>query len=172
MTCGCGTTHREARLRDISFRINHANTVAPITGVSPILLTNAVIHQTALGGTSFVHTFSLRVNSCICIRGNNRVVPGVITISARTETTRTIPIIFPRYYPRYNAPLMHCRNRTTRCYPGSASYPPRHGKGVRRFISQQTVGVVNLKGRLVSSCCRHNLVHSITSLCSLQVRRL
>lgn len=148
--------------------MKHANTIAPITGLSPMRLSNAVIGHTSLRGTSVVRKLSLRVNSVICIRGNNRVVPGVANISGSThDALVNRGIGFVARYPRYNDGLVHFRKRTTRCYPGRATYPPRVGKGVRRFVDHGTVGVSKLKPRAMSVFCQLKLVGSATSLCRL-----
>lgn len=123
--------------------------------------------HTSLRGTSVVRKLSLRVNSVMCMRGNNRVVPGVMNISGSTHVVVNSGMGFVARYPRYNDGLMHCRNRTTCCYAGSTTYPPRVGKGVRRFVDHETVGVSNLNPRAMSRFCRRKLVHSITSLCAL-----
>lgn len=137
-----------------------------------MLLTKAAMGHTSLRGTSVVRKLSLRLNSGIFIRGNNRVVPGVINISIRTHNLLiNSGIHFVHSYPRYKAPLVHPRKRTTRCYPGRTNYPPRVGKGVRRFIAQETVGV-GVKPRAIRSLCRTNCVGSATSLCALRVTSL
>lgn len=142
--------------------------MAPITGLRPIRLSNAIIGHTSLRGTSVVRSLSLRLNSVICIRGNNRVVPGVAKISGRTHPRKDRGIAFVARYPRYNDQLMHCRSRTTRCYAGRSNYPARVGNHVRRFVDHHTVGVRKLKPRAISRFCRRKLVRSITSLCALR----
>lgn len=141
--------------------------MAPMTGLSPMRLSKAMIGHTSLRGTSVVRKLSLRVNSVICMRGKKRVVPGVANISASTHFVVNRGMGFVARYPRYNDGLVECRKRTTRCYPGRATYPPRVGKGVRRFVDQGTVGVSKLKPRAISVFCHLKLVRSATSLCRL-----
>lgn len=172
MTFGFPTRRRVAFIHSIRFRIKHANTVAPITHLRPIRITNILIDGTALRGTSRVRHLNLHVNSGIIVHHTNSIVPRIIGIILSRHPRSAHRIMFPARYPMYNSSIRHIRNRTITHYANNLVYKTRHGRSLGRFISHHTVSISKVNSGVVSRLIRGRCIRAPTSLFGLATNGL